>query len=214
MHESDVDGALDRAPVLAEQAVRRVRLGEAQAVHDDARLPAVPSTGTASAWPPKTLTEFGKVNLLRDPRQCIVIASDDEDADAGLVQPTKLLGEIPRCLHRRLIAVVEVACEEERIDFFVEAKIDGAREGLPRRGADQIREAWSRNASERRGESRWMSAAWTKRKAIDVPTLPSGSDRVLAVHGNQQIAELVLRDAVVRARRRSCNRAARGWQAR
>ena len=55
-------------------------------------------------------------------------------------EPAELFGEEPRRLHRGLVAVVEVSGEQERVDLLVEAKVDDADEGAPRRVADQLRQ--------------------------------------------------------------------------
>jgi hypothetical protein len=69
-----------------------------------------------------------------------VIAADEKDADAGLVQPAQLVGEEARRLHRGLLAVIEIAGDHQRIDPLGKGEIDDADKGLPRRVADQAGE--------------------------------------------------------------------------
>ena len=50
----------------------------------------------------------------------------------------QLVGEKARRLHRGLLAVIEVAGDQERVDLLDEAEIDDGREGLARRAADEL----------------------------------------------------------------------------
>jgi hypothetical protein len=69
-----------------------------------------------------------------------------------------MLGEKARRLHGGLIAG-----EEECVHLLIDAQLDDAYQELPAGVADQLGEPGFRSASERSGESRWISAAWTKR---------------------------------------------------
>ena len=66
--------------------------------------------------------------------------------------------EKERRLHRRLVTVIEVAGDLRRVDPFAETQVDHVLERLASRTADEVRKPSSRSASERSGESRWMSA--------------------------------------------------------
>ena len=138
MQNPDVHRPLDRWLVARQQAVRGVRLRETQTVNHDARLAGRPLDGNGLGAAAEDLDRLGEDQLLGDARQRIVIAANDEDPDTCLVQAMKLIGEIACRLHRRLIAVIEIAREEERIDLLGEAQIDDAGEGLARRVSDQI----------------------------------------------------------------------------
>jgi hypothetical protein len=74
-----------------------------------------------------------------------------------------MLGEKARRLHGGLIAVVEIAGEEECVHLLIDAQLDDAYQDRPAGVADQLGEPGFRRASERSGESSWISAAWTKR---------------------------------------------------
>ncbi len=102
--------------------------------------PATRSIVTASARPPKTFTDSGNSSsfVIFDKR--IVIAADQERADPRLVQAFDLLGQEPGGLHRGLLAVVEVAGQQQRIDLLVDAEVDDPHESLPRGIADQCGE--------------------------------------------------------------------------
>ena len=93
---------------------------------------------TVSARPAKTLTEFGQGQFPGDARLGVVIAANDEGLDARLVEPSQLVGEKARRLHRRLFAVVEVAGDHERVDLLRQAEIDHGDKGFSRRPADQL----------------------------------------------------------------------------
>ena len=58
-----------------------------------------------------------------------MVAPYDEHSNPGLIQPLQLSGEKESGLHRRLIAIVEIAGDHQSINLFVEAKIDGLLEG-------------------------------------------------------------------------------------
>jgi hypothetical protein len=70
-----------------------------------------------------------------------VIAANDEDADAGLMEPADLRGKESRGLHGGLVAVIEVAGEDQRIDLIGKAQVNDALEGSARGIPDQLSEA-------------------------------------------------------------------------
>ncbi len=104
--------------------------------------------------------------FLRDLRHGIMIATDLEHGNAGLMQALHLRRQKPRRLHRGLFAVIEIARNNQRIDGLIDAEIDDPinawRVAIPH----QCRKLALRSASERSGESRWRSAVWTNRKGI------------------------------------------------
>ncbi len=55
----------------------------------------------------------------------------------NVMQTLHLIGEEPRRRHRGLVAVVEVARQQERIHLLGDAEVDDAHEGLARGVADQ-----------------------------------------------------------------------------
>ena len=90
--------------------------------------------------PGEDLDRFGQGQLPGDAGLGVVIAANEEGRDARLVEPPQLIGEKARRLHRRLLAVVEVAGDQERVDLFRKAEIDHGDKGFSRRPADQIGE--------------------------------------------------------------------------
>ncbi len=138
MQHADVDRAGHRLAELRQEALGRVLLGEAHAVDGDVERPRREPHGLGAAGEHRD--RVGQRQLPRDPRLGVMVAADDEGRDLGLVQPSKLIGEKARGLHRRLLAVVEVAGDQKRIDFLVEAKLDNGRERPPGRPADEIGE--------------------------------------------------------------------------
>ena len=101
-------------------------LGEADAVHRDVERRRGVSA-TASARPPKTLTNSGSVSSRVMRELGVVIAANDEGPDPRLVQAPQLVGEKARGLHRGLLAVVEVAGDHERVDLLGKAEVDDRR---------------------------------------------------------------------------------------
>ena len=83
---------------------------------------------------------FGKDKFLRYLRQGVVVAPDDEDFDVCGIQAAELLGEKARGLHRGLLAVIEVAGQQERAYLLVEAQVDDTGENLAAGVADEFRE--------------------------------------------------------------------------
>ena len=94
----------------------------------------------ASARPAKTLTEFRQGQFPGDARLRVMVAANDKRCDARLVEPSQLIGEKPGRLHRRLLAVIEVAGDQERIHLFRKAQIDHGDKGFSRRPANEIGE--------------------------------------------------------------------------
>ena len=74
-----------------------------------------------------------------DARQRIVIAANGIDGDVCLVQPLHLTGQKSCRLHRRLVAIVKIAGNHQRIDLLLEAQIDDGDQRLSCRPADQLR---------------------------------------------------------------------------
>ena len=80
-----------------------------------------------------------------------MIAADNEDLDLGLVQLSDLVRKEAGCLHRRLLAIVQVARKQQGIDLFDEAEVHNPDERLARGVADEIRE---RGVAQREGAER------------------------------------------------------------
>ena len=117
------------------------------------------------------LHRFRQGQFAGDARFGVVVAADDEGRDPGLMQPSQLIGEKARRLHRGLIAVVEVAGDQQ-----ARRPSRRGRESTMRTNAWRVAppissaSAGSRNASVRSGESRWMSAVWTNWNAMAAST--------------------------------------------
>ncbi len=69
-----------------------------------------------------------------------MIAANDEDADISRVQLADLVGQEARRLHRGLVAVVQIARQQQGVHPLLQAQLDDARERLPCRIADQFRQ--------------------------------------------------------------------------
>ena len=110
MQHADIDGAGRRLAKLRQQALGRVLLGEAHAVDRDVESagPDRHSVGAAG----EHLHGFRQGQFACDAQFGVMVAADDEGRDFGLMQPSQLIGEKARRLHRRLIAVVEVAGDQ------------------------------------------------------------------------------------------------------
>ena len=68
--------------------------------------------------PGKDLDQLGQGQLPGDAGLRVVVAADDEGLDTRLVEPPQLIDKKARRFHRRLLAVVEVAGDHERVDLF------------------------------------------------------------------------------------------------
>jgi hypothetical protein len=104
---------------------------------DHGKLTAAPLHLDRLGPPAEDLHLLGEHQLPGDGRAGVVVAPDDEGADARFREPPQLLRQEAGSLHRRLVAVIKIASQEQRIDLLVEAKIDDADEGMPRGIADQ-----------------------------------------------------------------------------
>ena len=65
-----------------------------------------------------------------DLRQRVVIAADGECLDTGLMQALHFRSQKARGLHRRLLAVIEIAGDDQCIDLFLDAEIDNGNQRL------------------------------------------------------------------------------------
>ncbi len=135
VQHADIDGALVGRAELGQQAFGRVLLGEADAMHRDIK-PAAAKDDRLCA-PGEDLDRFRKRQLPRDARLGVMIAANDENRDPRLVQPPQLVGEKAGGLHRRLLAVVKVAGDHERVDLLRKAEVDDRNESLARRPANE-----------------------------------------------------------------------------
>src|SRR5690348_12091504 len=140
MHQADVYRALYGGPVPGEETLRRLRLRKAKTVHHDRQVSALAGDLDGVGPSAEQMHAFRKDELLGDLRQRIVIASNDEDFDACGMQTAKLLGEKTRRLHRGLLAVVEVAGEQECVHLLIETQVDDTHKHLPAGVADELGE--------------------------------------------------------------------------
>jgi hypothetical protein len=67
-----------------------------------------------------------------------VVAADGEDLDLRLGQPAHLCGEEQSGAEIRPVTVVDVAGDQQEIDFFLDRQIDEAPEGSAGGGADEF----------------------------------------------------------------------------
>ena len=69
-----------------------------------------------------------------------MIAANDEDLNPGLMKSADLLGQETGRFHRRLVAIIKIACQNQRVDTLFQAKIDDAHKSPPRRVSNQVGE--------------------------------------------------------------------------
>jgi hypothetical protein len=138
VQHADIDRAGRRLAKLRQQALGRVLLGEAHAVDRDVERAGFERHCFGAAG--EHFHRFRQGQFARDARFGVMVAADDESRDFGLMQPSQLIGEKTRRLHRGLLAVVEVAGDQQGVDPLGEAKIDDGHERPAGRAADQVGE--------------------------------------------------------------------------
>ena len=109
-----------------------------QAMDCDWEMPRVPVDGHGFSATAEDLHRVWKDEFLRYARKRVMIAADDEDANCSLMKPSDLLGQKTGRLHRRLIAIIKIACQNQRIDTLFQAEIDDAHKGQPRGVPNQV----------------------------------------------------------------------------
>ncbi len=67
-----------------------------------------------------------------------MVTADDEDGNVCLVKKAKLVGKEPSRLHGCLVAVIEVAGKQKRVDPFFQANIYDLDERTPGGISDQL----------------------------------------------------------------------------
>ncbi len=138
VHQADIDPIGKRRAKLGQQALGRLRSRKAQAMNGDGKTAALDLNDLGATG--KHLHRRRQDEFLGDARQGIMIAADDIDGDTGLSKPLHLTGQKPRGLHRRLVAIIEIAGNHQRIDLFGEAQIDDGHERLARGVTNQVGE--------------------------------------------------------------------------
>ena len=149
MQHADVDRAIGGTAELRQQAFRRVLVLEADPMHGDVERPTAQRHGLGPSL--EDLYRLRQHQLVGDAGFGVVIAANDESLDSGLVQAAKLIRQKACGLHRGLLAVIEVAGDQKRVDLLRKAKLDHGGEGFPRRSADQVGE---RRLAQRQGAQR------------------------------------------------------------
>ena len=81
-----------------------------------------------------------KHQLFRYPRHGVVVSADLENPDAGLMQACHLRGQEARRFHRRLVAIIKIAGDDECIDTLRKAEIDNGDERLAAGVSDELGE--------------------------------------------------------------------------
>ncbi len=94
-----------------------MRLCEAQPVNDNTRPVTVDLDGFTAAR--EYLYRIRQYQLFGDARQRVVVTADDICADPRAMQPLQLAGQKARSLHGGLVAVIEVAGNDQRVDTFL-----------------------------------------------------------------------------------------------
>ena len=137
VQDADIDGVRGRLLEFRQQALRRLWLGEAEAVQDDVQRAR---TQLHRLGPPaEHLDGRRQDEFLRDARHRIMIAPHLEDLDAGAMQALHLARQEARRLHRGLVAIIEIASDDERVDLLFKAQVDNGDQRPPRGVADQLR---------------------------------------------------------------------------
>ena len=137
MQHADIDRALMRGAELRQQTLRRVLLREAHAVHDDVQ--AAPRKRDRFRAAAEHFHQLRQGEFARNAGLGVVVAANDEGLDPRLVQAAELVREKARGLHRSLLAVVEVAGDQERVDLLSKRELDHGGKGFARRSADHLR---------------------------------------------------------------------------
>ena len=136
--DSDVDGAFNRRLVFRKEAFGRLRLSEAQPMDCDRQFVASAFDHDHLCSAVEHLHIVRRDQFLGDARHRIVVAAHNEGTDTYLVKAPQLIGQKPRRLHRGLIAVIEIARKNERVDLLIDADVDNPRKRAPRRIAYEI----------------------------------------------------------------------------
>ncbi len=136
MQDADIDAPWRGRAKLRQQAFGGVLVGEAHAMHHDLERAAAERRRFRPAG--ENLDRLGQGQLFRDAGLGVVIAANDECCDSRLIEPPELVGEETRGLHRRLLAVVEIAGDDKCVNLFRKAEIDDGDERLPRRSPNQF----------------------------------------------------------------------------
>ncbi len=71
-----------------------------------------------------------------------MIAADFEDPDAGLVKACHLRCQEAGGFHRRLVPVIKIASNDQRVDAFCKAQIHDRNESLAAGVADKFGKIW------------------------------------------------------------------------
>ena len=170
VHQVDIDRPLHRRPIARQQALRRLPLAKADAMDQHRQGDAV-----------------GQAQFTGDARLGIVIAANQIATNACQMQPVKLRRQEQRRLHGCLLAVIQIAGDQQRIDPFLQAQINHRSECLPRRGADQFaqrRVAQSKAAqggvemyvggvNETEGHKAKVKGEWDRKEAPGSATFPA-----------------------------------------
>ncbi len=137
MEDSDVEGALARRAEFRQEALRGLGLRKADPLHHDIERDARQRYSFRPA-----AEDFHRVRqrqLARDARLGVVISANEKGWDFRLVQAPQRIGKESRRLHGGLLAVVQIARNDERVRLLGETKIDDVGKGFARGPADQLR---------------------------------------------------------------------------
>ena len=134
MHQADVERAGNGGGIVRQQAFGRVRFGEAEAV-DRNRQHAVDHLGIGLGA--EHGDRGGEHQFAGDLGQRIMVAPNDEGGDARRIKALQFLLQKAGGFHRHLIAVIQIARNQQGIDPFGDAQIDDPGQGITRGNADQ-----------------------------------------------------------------------------
>jgi hypothetical protein len=136
----DVYCVCNRGLVFAQKTFGRVSVCEAQAMYEDRPTSSLTLELVGFGAPSEDLHAFWKSEFAGYTRQVVVVAANYEGPNPCAMEAAQLLGQKTRRLHRGLIAVVEIARDNQCIDLFRKAKLDDSYKGAPGGVADQFGE--------------------------------------------------------------------------
>ena len=135
VQQADVEQARDRWRIGPGQVILFGLVGEALAVDGDPDRIEAAGVGLGMA---EDGDVFGQAQRAGNAVGGVMVAADGEDRDGRLGQPAHLGGEEQAGAEVRPVAVVNVARDQQEIDFFLDGEIDEAAEGAARGATDQL----------------------------------------------------------------------------
>ena len=137
VHDAHIDRPFAGPGKLSQQRLGCLRAGETQPMKS--HVEATGGMQDRLRAPSKNRYRVREHKLFRNPRQGVMVSANLQHPDPCLVKARHLRCKEASGLHRRLIAIIEVAGNDERVDAFREAKINDRNESLPTSVSDKAR---------------------------------------------------------------------------